>query len=146
MQLPTRDQVFAFGRHVATAAAAAIGTLATLKIISGGDAQQLQSSIDQISHGTAEIVGGIASLTVAATSLLAAFSASPLSQLFNGSRAVMADPVKRAELRMSSISDKASVTAVTDVLPEVASITTLPTKAGAELANSVPSDTVRVAG
>lgn len=145
MGLPTKDQVLAFARHVGTAGAAVVGTLAATKLISGGDAQQLQGAIDSISHGTAEIVAGISTLAVAVTGLLAAFSASPLAQLFKGSRNVMADPEKVAQLRSSSVEDKASLAAVTDKMPEVASVVVLPTAAGTRLADLVPSDTVKVA-
>ena len=143
MQLPTKDQVYAFGRHVGTALASIIGTLAAVKIISGGDAAQLQGAIDQIGHGTAEVITGISTLTVAITGLIAAFSASPLAQLFRGSKAVMADPVKIEQLRAASIKDKATVTAVTDQLPEVAEVKTVPTSAGVALAQAVPSATVK---
>lgn len=145
MNLPTSDQLFAFGRHVGTALASIIGTLAALRIISGGDAAQLQNSIDTISHGSAELITGLSTLAVAVTGLIAALSASPLSQLFRGSKSVLADPSQIASLRMASISDKAGVTAVTDKMPEVAQVTTLPTKAGVELANAVTSDSVTVA-
>lgn len=144
MNLPTSDQLFAFGRHVGTALASIVGTLAALRIISGGDATQLQNSIDVIGHSSAELITGLSTLAVAVTGLVAAFSASPLSQLFRGSKSVLADPAQIAGLRMASISDKAGVTAVTDKMPEVESIHTVPTKAGSELADSIPSDSVRV--
>lgn len=145
MNMPTRDQVFAFGRHVGTAVASIIGTLAAMKIISGGDAAQLQTAIDSIGHGTAEIITGTSTLVVAVTGLIAAFSASPLAQLFSGSKAVMADPAKVAQLRGASVADKASVTAVTDSFPEVKGVLVKPTETGVKLAEAVPSDSVKVA-
>lgn len=145
MKLPTKDQVYAFGRHVGTALAAIVGTLAAMKVISGGDAQQLQTAIDSISHGTAEVITGVSTLLVALSGLIAALSASPLAQLFNGSKAVMSDPDKIVQLRKASISDKASVTAVTDQIPEIKSVVVAPTPSGTQLAEAVPSESVKVA-
>jgi hypothetical protein len=145
MAAPTKDQVIAAARHVATAGASIVGTLAAMKVISGGDAENIQNAINTIGHGTAEIITGLATLSVAVSGLYSALAASPLAQLFKGSRAVMADPEKVAQLRAAPIEDKASVAAVTDKLPEVASVLVLPTRAGNALADAVPSESVKVA-
>lgn len=145
MKAPTKDQVFAFARHIGTSAATVIGTLAAMKVISGGDAQQMQGAIDSISHGTAEVVAGLSTLAVAATGLIAALSASPLVQLFKGAKAVMADPEKVADLQTASISDKSCVAAAVDKMPEVAGVALMPTPAGQKLAMAVPSESVQIA-
>lgn len=137
MRLPTKDEVLAFSRHAGTSAASVVGTLAALKIISGGDASSLQSSIDQISHGVAEIVTGVSALGAAAMGIFAALSANPLWQLIKGSRAVAANPsiVQQGNI---SVADQASVAKAAIEMPKVESIVAAP-----EVAAAVPSPLVQ---
>lgn len=142
----TYDQVKAGGRHVLTSAASIIGTLAAVKIISGGDAASLQASLDHISHGVAEIAAGVTTIVTITSGVYAAISASPLWQLLRGSKAVAADPAKVEQLKKASIADKAPLAILTDKLPEVAGVGTTDTVAGKALANAVPSNTVQPIG
>lgn len=130
--LPTADQVKAASRHVATAVASVIGTLAALKIISAGDASSLQTSFDQISHGFAELLSGITALCVALSAAYAAISASPLWQLLRGSKAVSGDPKLAASVPEST---QREMVKATDALPTTTAVVTA-------LANDIPSPTV----
>lgn len=96
MKLPTYDQVKAFGRHAVTAAAASVGTLAAVHLISGGDASTLTGYINQINDGVAKIVAGVTGIITIGSGLYAAWSASPLSQLFAVAKQAMdpSSPVK----------------------------------------------------
>lgn len=137
VSLPTADQVKAASRHMGTAVASILGTLAALKIISGTDVSSLQSSFDQISHGVAETVTGLTALCVAATTLYSALSANPLLQFLKGSKAVAADPsiVKAANV---SDADQVAVAKAAVQLPKLESIVAAP-----EVANAVPSAAVQ---
>lgn len=146
MTLPTSDQINAALRHVATAVASIVGTLAAVKIISGGDAASLQASLDHITHGAAEILAGVTTLVTVASGAWAAISASPLGQLLRGSKAVAADPAKMEQLKTMSVEQQAPLVKVTDKLPEVAGVGTTSTAAGQALAAAVPSNSVQPVG
>jgi hypothetical protein len=137
LSLPTADQVKAVSRHMGTAVASILGTLAALKIISGTDVSSLQSSFDQISHGVAETVTGLTALSVAATTLYSALSANPLLQFLKGSKAVAADPSLVQGTNVSD-ADQATVAKAAIQLPKVESIVAAP-----EVANAVPSPAVQ---
>lgn len=130
--LPTADQVKAASRHVGTAVASVLGTLAMLKIVSAGDASALQASFDQISHGAAEFLAGVTALSVAASGAYAAISANPLWQLLRGSKAVSADPKLAASVPEST--QKEMVKAA-DALPTTVAVVST-------LAPDIPSPTV----
>jgi hypothetical protein len=130
--LPTADQVKAYGRHVGTAVASVIGTLAAVKVISGGDAASLQASLDQISHGVAEIVTAVSAIVVTVSGAYAAISANPLWQLLRGSRAVSADPKLAASVPEST---QKEMVKATDALPTTAAVVST-------LAPDIPSPTV----
>lgn len=130
--LPTADQVKAFSRHMGTAVASVIGTLAALKIISSGDASSLQASFDQISHGVAEIVSGLTAVAVTVSGIYAAISASPLWQLLRGSKAVSSDPVLAASIPEST---QKEMVKATDALPTTQAVVST-------LAADIPSPTV----
>lgn len=135
MQVPTQDQLKASGRHVLTMVAAVIGTLAALKVISAGDAANLQSSLDQISHGAAEFLTGVTALVVALSGAYAAISANPIWQLLRGAKAISADPTLAAQVPLET---KQEMVKATDKLPGVDSVVASP-----EIANAVPSNTVQ---
>jgi len=109
-----------------------VGTMATLKIISGGDAAALQSSLDQISHGAAELLAGVTALSVAVSGAYAAISANPLWQLLRGSKAVSADPKLAASVPEST---QKEMVKATDALPTTAAVVST-------LAPDIPSPTV----
>lgn len=135
MNLPTKDQLNAAGRHVGTAVASIIGTLAAVKIISGGDAASLQTSLDQIGHGAAEVLAGITALSVAVSGAYAAISANPLWQLLRGSKAVSASPSLAASVPLET---KQAMVSATDALPGVQNVIAVP-----EIADAVPSNSVQ---
>lgn len=137
------DQIKQASTHVFTAAASIVGTLAAVKVISGGDATSLQHSLDQIGHGVAEIVAGITALIVAASGAYATFMASPLVALFRSAAAVASDPAKLAQLHATPIEQQVSIVTVADKLPDVAGVGTTRTDAGKALALAVPSNTVQ---
>jgi len=130
--LPTADQVKAASRHGVTMVMTVVGTMATLKIISGGDAAALQSSLDQISHGAAELLAGVTALSVAVSGAYAAISANPLWQLLRGSKAVSADPKLAASVPEST---QKEMVKATDALPTTAAVVST-------LAPDIPSPTV----
>jgi hypothetical protein len=128
----TGDQVKAYGRHVGTAAASVIGTLAAVKVISGGDAASLQASLDQISHGVAEIVTAVSAIAITVSGAYAAISANPLFQLLRGSRAVSADPKLAAQVPEAT---QKEMVKATDALPTTTAVVST-------LADDIPSSTV----
>lgn len=132
LSLPTADQVKAYSRHIGTSAASVIGTLAALKLMSGGDAASLQSSLDQISHGFAEVVTGVSAILVTVSGIYAAISASPLWQLLRGSKAVSADPKLAASIPEST---QKEMVRATDALPTTTAVVST-------LAADIPSPTV----
>lgn len=115
----TGDQVKAFGRHVGTAAASIIGTLAALKVISGGDASNLQGSLDQIGHALAELITAVSAIAVTVSGAYAAISASPLWQLLRGSKAVSASPALAAQV---PIATQKEMVKATDALPTTSAV------------------------
>lgn len=131
----TGDQVKAYSRHVFTAAASVIGTLAALKIVSGGDASTLQASLDQFSHGFAEMVAAVSTIAVTVSGAYAALSASPLWQLLRGAKAVSASPALAAQVPLET---QKEVVKATDKLPTVATVVASP-----EVANAIPSASVQ---
>lgn len=131
----TLDQTKAAGRHVLTAAASIVGTLAAVKVISGGDASSLQTSLDQISHGAAEVLAGITTIATVASASYAAISASPLWQLLRGSKAVSASPSLAASVPLET---KQAMVSATDALPGVQNVIAVP-----EIADAVPSNSVQ---
>jgi len=133
MNLPTADQVKAFSRHVGTSAASIIGTLAAVKVISGGDAASLQTSLDQIGHGFAEIVTAVSAIAVTVSGAYAAISASPLWQLLRGSKAVSADPILASKVPEST---QKEMVKATDALPTTVTVVST-------LAKDVPSPSVQ---
>lgn len=135
LTLPTADQVKAFGRHVGTSVASIIGTLAAVKVLSGGDAASLQTSLNQISHGVAEILTAASAIAVTVSGVYASISASPLWQLLRGSKAVSADPKLAASVPVST---QKEMVKATDALPSTVAVVTTP-----EIANSIPSLSVQ---
>jgi hypothetical protein len=81
MNLPSGAQVAAFGRHVATFAAGGATLLATMNIVSAGDATTIAHSVDQISAGVAQIAAGVAPLVAIGSGLWAAWTASQRKQI-----------------------------------------------------------------
>lgn len=145
MRMPTQAEVAAAGRHVATMAATAIGTLASVKLLSGGDAASLQASIDQISHGVAEIVAGVAAMSVAISAAYAALSANPMVQLLKGLLFVSKNPEKVEEVKQTaSIEQKAALVATTNNLDSVQSVPLKDTNEGLAIASMVPAPEVAV--
>lgn len=80
MNKPTAAQVWAFGRHVGTAAASVVATLVVTNLITPEEAKTTTSAFDQISTGIKDIIAGITALIPLVTALYAALSASPLWQ------------------------------------------------------------------
>lgn len=141
----TMDQAKAFGRHARTAVLTGAGTLAGMKIISGGDLSTLQTSFDQISHGVSEIVLGVTALATLATGIIAAVSANPVFQMLRGLMAVSKDPAKIEQVKeAASIEQKAALVAATDNLDEVKGVPLKPTDEGRTIASLVPSPTAAV--
>ena len=75
----------------------------------------------------------------------AAVKSGPLASLFRALNTISNDPAKLNKLEAATPDQKASLIAVTDKLPEVATVTTTNTAAGKALANSVVSPTVTAA-
>lgn len=81
MNLPTQSQYISFGRHVISYAMGGITMFAALHLISGGDATNLTSALNQLSHGAAEVITALGTIIATVSGIYAAWSASPLSQL-----------------------------------------------------------------
>jgi hypothetical protein len=141
--LPTRDQVYASGRHVVSFSMGIVAGLAAVHAINGPTASGAGDAISQISSGMASVIAGVTTLVTIISGLYAAFSASPLSQLFKGSAAVASDPAKMQQLEAATFDQKASLVKVTDKLPEVAAIGTTATAAGRAIETAVQSNTVQ---
>lgn len=82
MDVPTKSQVIAAGRHALTFAMGGITAAAALHVISPSDATSATAAVNQISAGLASIIAGLTTLVGIASGLYAAWSASPLSQIF----------------------------------------------------------------
>jgi hypothetical protein len=136
MNLPTADQAKAAGRHVLTAGASIIGTLAALKVLSGGDATSLQNSLNQIGHGTAEILTAVTAISVTLSGVYSALSANPLWQLLRGSKAIAANPSLAVGV---TVADQASVATAAQQMPEVQTIIASPAVAMLSPSNGVVS-------
>lgn len=146
MNLPTQDQVFAFGRHIITAAASVIGTLATVKLVSGGDAQSLQTSLDHISHGFSEIVAAVAVMVTTVSGIYASLSANPVVQMLKGMlNLAKASPAQVKQIVADApIEQKAAVVAAANAVPAVQGVPLSPTKEGQAIAALVPAPEVAV--
>lgn len=117
MDTPTYSQVAAVGRHVLTAGATVVTTLAVLHVLSADDASKVNDAFSQIGSGIASLTAGITTLIGVGSGLYAAWTASPFSQI-------------------------KSVAA----MPNVAGVVTVPTVEGKALAESIPSPAVAAAG
>lgn len=145
MNLPTQGQVIAAGRHVATSVASVIGTLAAVKLLSGGDAASLQTSIDQFSHGVAEIFAAVSAIVVTVSGAYAALSANPIVQMLKGLLSIAKDPSKIEQVKdAASIEQKAALVATTNNLDSVKGVPLQNTSEGLAIQTLVPSQAVAV--
>ena len=101
MQTPTPAQLSAFGRHVLTASASVVTTLAVLSILKPADAASATSAIDQISTGVKSIIAGATTLIGLGSGLYAALTASPLWQML----AVAKNPAVQSIVTTPAVAD-----------------------------------------
>jgi hypothetical protein len=80
ISLPTRGQLAAFGRHIASYAAGAVTVGVGLHFLSPDQGSQISSALTGIINGVESIVGGVATLASIFAGLYAAWTASPTSQ------------------------------------------------------------------
>lgn len=146
MNLPTQDQVNAALRHGGTIVASVVGTLVSIKLFSAGDATQLMASLNEISDGVAKVLGGLAALAAAATTIYASFSANPLVQLARGMFNLnKSDPAAIAQtIRVAPLEQKAALVQAANEVPSVVEIPLAPTEEGKLIAAAVPSSAVDV--
>lgn len=114
---------------------------ATLGIISSVDAASLTSALNDIGDGVKLIMkgGGTIALIVAPIwGVVRSKLSSKVADVQTAAPAQLATAV--AQIR------PAEMVAAVNALPAVAGVVTLPTRAGSELANSIPSPTVMTAG
>ena len=81
MNMPSKLQLTAFGRHVISYSMGAITFLAITHAISSDQAQNATNAITQISTGFASIVAGVTTLVSLISGLWAASSASLKAQI-----------------------------------------------------------------
>lgn len=142
MNLPTTHQIAVVGSHVVTGAGAVIATLGFVHVLSPDDVTSAGHAVSQISGGIGEIMAGLGTLFGIATTVYAFFTSGPLASLFRATKTIAASDVLTEQVKQAPLDDKASLTIITDKLPEVAGVGTTNTPAGRALANSVPSSTV----
>lgn len=143
MNLPTADQIKSATRSVSISVSSMVAGAAMFGLAGSGDPQKVVDAINSIGEGLASITTGVGALITIGMGIWGFISSNPLSQLFRSTKTIAADPVKIEELKVSTIADKAPLALLTDKLPEVASVATVRTDAGRELAAAVPSPTVQ---
>jgi len=96
--------ILAAGRHIVTAAATATAVLVGVGMMSQDNATATIDAVKQITHGVQEIIVGVGVIASSAMAIMAAFKASPLSQMLS--------VAKRPEVAAIVTVDKATADAV----------------------------------
>jgi spore maturation protein SpmB len=81
MNLPSRAQAVAFGRHVVSFSMGVVAALAATHIATSDQAQSAATALTEIGQGVASIVTGASTLIAVASALWATVSASLKSQI-----------------------------------------------------------------
>jgi hypothetical protein len=140
----TKHQLAVAGTHVVVGASGFIGAMAYFGVLSPDQIVSATDDVKRIAADLEDLYTATAGLVGISITAYAAVKSGPLASLFRAAATIAADPSKMAKMEAASISDKANVVAITDKLPEVAGINTVPTTEGKALAMSVPSPTVAV--
>ncbi len=123
MNAPTLSQVYAIGRHVATAVGSIAATLTVLNIMSTSDSAATSAALDQIGVGVKSIIAGITALIPVVSALYATWSASPLAQMLSASKVTKEQINASPQMQAAAVSTAAKVEQTTVVTkPEIAAM------------------------
>jgi len=143
MNLPTQHQLVVLGTHVAGIAAGAVSALAFAGVLSQAQVGDATSDIKRIWADLQDLYGAAAGLVGLGLAAYGTVKSGPFASLFRAATEIASDPAKMAQLKTSTLNEQAPLVAVTDKLPDVANVGTMPTKEGVALATAVPSLTVQ---
>jgi hypothetical protein len=143
MNLPTQHQIVVAGTFIGSSAASVVATLGMVHLLSPADVNAATQAVGQITDGVAKIMLGAGTLLTIGGGVYTTIRSSPFASLFRASATIAADPVKMKQLEATPLAQQAPLVAVTDKLPDVATINTTRTPAGQALASAVPSPTVQ---
>ncbi len=141
---PTKHQVAVFGSHTVVGAGAVIGTLAFTGLLSPADVQTATHDVSRIAADVTDLVGALASLGAIGMALFSTVRSGPIGSFFRAAMAINSDARLIDKVKGASLDQKAPLVAITDQIPEVGSVATINTRAGAALATAVASPTVQV--
>lgn len=113
MNIPTKDQTVAFGRHVVTFSMGVVTAASLMHLITPDQSGSATNAIQQISEGLKEIIAGMTTLVALASALWASISASPLRQLLTVASSPQVEQVvvKPALADVAAKNDKINTTA-----------------------------------
>jgi hypothetical protein len=141
--MPTGHQLAVAGSHVVGIAGSSIATLAFTGALNPQQAADATHAIQHISSDIVDLIGSVGTLIAIGATVWTTLRSGPLASLFRAAATISQSPALTAEVNQASILQKAPVVAITDKMPEVAGVGTTATPAGAEMALSVPSQTVQ---
>ena len=144
LTLPTRHQIAVAGTHAVVGASGFVAAMAYFGVLSPSQVQEATSDIHRIASDLSDLYAAVASLVGIAITAYAAVKSGPLASLLRAAHDIAANPSKADGMKDATLEQKAALVAVTDKLPEVASIATTPNTSGKMLAEEVPSPTVAV--
>ena len=103
MELPTKGQAIAFGRHIVSYSMGALTAGVALHIVSDGQAHDATTAITQISTGVGSILAGCTTLIALASGIWAAWKSSPFATLLQASKL---PGVQQIAIRDPKLADK----------------------------------------
>jgi len=122
VKLPDQTQVLAFSRHVVSYSAGIVTAISAAHLWQyPTDAAAATAAIDQVGHGFADIVAGVATLASLGMGVMAAVKASPIVQMLVGAAALLKG---RADPKKLSTQDQTTIMEATGTLPKVAAVVT----------------------